>query len=93
MNRGLAGKYIVKRFGDEEVCAFMPFPLPPNPPLLVDADLREELDQALISLGRLDSAATLLPYPSLLVHVCQERSGALVADRRDQVLSFRPSPV
>lgn len=61
MKRGLTGEYIVKKYGDEEVRAFVPFPLPPAPPLAIDPPLRDELDRALISLGRLDSAAALLP--------------------------------
>ncbi len=61
MRRGRTGEFIVRRSGDEEVRSFMPFPLPPKPPLEIDASLREELDRALVSLGRLDSAATLLP--------------------------------
>jgi hypothetical protein len=48
---------------------FEPFPLPPDPPLRVDAELRNALDAALLSLGRLDSITTLLPDRSLFLYM------------------------
>jgi len=48
MERGLTGEYIIKITGDETVKAFRPFPLPPDPPLEITADLRDALDQALL---------------------------------------------
>jgi Fic family protein len=54
--------------GGETVRAFVPRPLPPVPPLLVGAELREELDRALVALGRLDSVSSLLPDPSLFLY-------------------------
>ena len=67
MHRGLTGEYIVSKTRDETVKAFVPYPLPPNPPLSIDADLREALDGALLSLGRLDSVTTLLPDTHLFL--------------------------
>lgn len=46
----------------------MPRPLPPQPPLEIDAALRERLDQALLALGRLDSISALLPSPDLFLY-------------------------
>lgn len=77
MNRGLTGEYIIKSYGDEEVRAFVPYPLPPKPPILIDPALREELDQALISLGRLDSVATLLPDVDLFIYTYVRKEAVL----------------
>jgi Fic family protein len=77
MKRGLTGEYIVRKFGDEEVRSFVPFPLPPKPALEIDAALREDLDQALISLGRLDSIATLLPDIDLFLYTYVRKEAVL----------------
>jgi Fic family protein len=77
MKRGLTGEYVVKKYGDEEVRAFVPFPLPPKPPLSIDPSLREELDRALLSLGRLDSAAALLPDIDLFLYTYVRKEAVL----------------
>lgn len=77
MERGPAGEFIIKKYGDEEVRSFMPYPLPPKPPLLIDPPLREELDQALISLGRLDSVTTLLPDIDLFIYTYVRKEAVL----------------
>jgi len=69
VNRGLTGRYeTISTVGAETVRAFVPSPLPPNPPLSPAADLREALDQALVALGRLDSVSTLLPDTELFLY-------------------------
>ncbi len=77
MNRGLTGEYIVKQTGEEIVRAFVPHPLPPKPPLTIDSSLRETLDQALLSLGRLDSIATLLPDINLFLYMYIRKEAVL----------------
>ena len=77
MKRGLTGEYVVKKYGDEEVRAFVPFPLPPKPPLAINPSLREELDRALISLGRLDSATALLPDIDLFLYTYVRKEAVL----------------
>lgn len=77
MNRGLTGEYIVRKYGDEDVRAFVPFPLPPRPALSIGPALREDLDQALISLGRLDSVATLLPDIDLFLYTYVRKEAVL----------------
>lgn len=47
--------------------AFIPAPLPPEPPLLVDAEMVRLLSLADRSLGRLDGVASVLPNPNLFV--------------------------
>ena len=79
MNRGLTGEFVVQRYGDEEVRSFVPYPLPPKPALEIDPGLREELDQALISLGRLDSVATILPDIDLFLYTYVRKEAVLSA--------------
>lgn len=50
------------------VRAFVPYPLPPNPPLNLGGALIEQMERANQSLGRLDSLARLLPNANLLVY-------------------------
>lgn len=62
------GSYIRVTTTGVEAQAFLPFPLPPVPPLSVDSELRSLLDRSLLALGRLDSIATLLPDPGLFLY-------------------------
>lgn len=61
MRRGKTGTYRVVSSEGEKYRAFIPSPLPPDPPLRIERDLQYENDRALLSLGRLDSVTTLLP--------------------------------
>lgn len=47
--------------------AFIPAPLPPNPPIRYDSELSVLLSKADRCLGRLDGVATVLPNPELFV--------------------------
>lgn len=47
--------------------AFIPAPLPPNPPIQRDAELDSLLSQADRCLGRLDGVTSILPNPDLFV--------------------------
>ena len=67
MERGLTGRYIVTSWESEEVRAFVPAPLPPDPPLQIDGALLTALEEANVALGRLDGAARLLPDPALFI--------------------------
>jgi len=60
------GRYIVKAYGEESVKAFVPPPLPPNPPVRLDG-LPRLLEQANQSLGRLDGLASVIPNLSLFI--------------------------
>ncbi|MCI0617546.1 Fic family protein [bacterium] len=68
MHRGSTGKYIVHKVYGESFKSFVPLALPPKPQLEVGADLREKMDQALLSLGRLDSVSTLLPDTNIFLY-------------------------
>src|SRR5688572_27035833 len=69
MKRGLTGVYqTVSTVGDEPVRAFVPAPLPPQPPLALEPAVREASDQGLLALGRLDSVSSLLPDTDLFLY-------------------------
>jgi Fic family protein len=68
MKRGVTGRYAVTRVGGEQVRAFVPRPLPPDPPVVLDGTRQLLLEQALLALGRLDSISTLLPDPHLFLY-------------------------
>lgn len=70
------GKYIVKPYGEETVRAFVPPPLPPNPPVRLDA-FQRLLDQANQSLGRLDGLASVLPDLSLFMYAYVRKEAVL----------------
>ncbi|HEX2780157.1 MAG TPA: Fic family protein, partial [Gemmatimonadaceae bacterium] len=76
--RGATGRYETTSVaGGERVRAFIPAPLPPDPPLHVDAALRDKLDAALLALGRLDSVTTLLPDTHLFLYTCVRKEAVL----------------
>lgn len=59
-----SGKYIQQVEGYR---AFIPAPLPPVPPVAMDAELTRLLSEADHTLGRLDGVASILPNPDLFV--------------------------
>lgn len=78
MRRGPSGTVLsAAPVGGETVRAFVPKPLPPTPSLVVDAALREEIDQALLALGRLDSVSSLLPDTALFLYTFVRKEAVL----------------
>jgi Fic family protein len=63
-----SGSYVPVSTTGAQGRAFVPAPLPPQPPLAIDSPLRLQLDRSLLALGRLDSIATLLPNPDLFLY-------------------------
>jgi Fic family protein len=61
---GRAGRYVQQPAGYR---AFIPAPLPPNPPVDLDAELQQRLSAADRALGRLDGSIYTLPDPDLFV--------------------------
>ena len=58
--------------------AFVPFPLPPDPPLRYDAPRRRKLlEQAIHALGGLDAITTLLPEPEIFLYTYVRREAVL----------------
>lgn len=77
MKRKSTGSYRTVTTVGEPVLAFIPYPLPPKPPLEISPVLREELDRALIALGRLDSASSYLPDTNLLLYLYIRKEAVL----------------
>ena len=69
-----AGKYITQQAGYK---AFIPTPLPPDPPIAWDEELQNLLSKADMALGRLDGIATILPNPDLFVAMYVRKEAVL----------------
>ncbi len=74
MNKTRAGKYVKQPLGYR---AFIPNPLPPNPPIKYDGELRSLLSQADRALARLDGVTTVLPNPELFVGMFVKKEALL----------------
>ncbi len=77
MKRELQGRYQIISTVGETVRAFIPKPLPPDPPLQWSYDLQGKFEQAHLALGRLDSVATLLPDTSLFIYTYIRKEAVL----------------
>jgi len=65
--------------GGEPYKAFIPNPLPPDPPINIYPGLQEIMDQALLALGRLDSVTILLPDTSIFLYSYIRKEAVLSA--------------
>jgi Fic family protein len=70
------GRYIETTAGGEKVRAYVPPPLPPNPPVQVES-LLGRLSGADRALGRLDGITTLLPDTSLFLYMYVRKEAVL----------------
>ncbi|KAF0244576.1 MAG: filamentation induced by cAMP protein [Planctomycetota bacterium] len=77
MIRGRTGRPSVSGSGDEPVRAFIPFPLPPEPAINLSGPRQLLLEQALLSLGRLDSISSLLPDTELFLYAYVRKEAVL----------------
>jgi Fic family protein len=78
MQRGPTGDYVlISTVGDEPVRAFVPRPLPPDPPLVIGDVMRNALDRALLALGRLDGASALLPDTRVFLYMYVRKEAVL----------------
>lgn len=57
----MQGRYVTVSTVGEEVKAYLPNPLPPSPPLVIEGVLQAKLDLAMLELGRLGGVYGLLP--------------------------------
>ena len=67
MRRPPPGQSVTISTQGEPFQAFVPAPLPPQPPLEWSAGLRRRFDDALVALGRLDAVSSLLPNAQLVL--------------------------
>ena len=69
-----AGRYVAQPSGYR---AFLPAPLPPEPPILLEGNLRNLLSRADRMLGRLDGAIQTLPAAELFVFMYVRKEAVL----------------
>lgn len=69
-----AGRYIHQPTGYR---AFVPAPLPPDPPVRLDDEMQHRLSQADRALGRLDGSIQTLPNPDLFVAMYVRKEAVL----------------
>lgn len=77
MKRKPQGRYETISTVGEKVKAFVPAPLPPVPAPQWTPSLRQKFDEALLALGRLDSASKLLPETSLFLYMYVRKEAVL----------------
>ncbi|MBI4364433.1 MAG: Fic family protein [Candidatus Latescibacteria bacterium] len=77
MRRGETGKYEVTSVGGETVRAFVPFPLPPAPPVDFERGLQRALEAAVLIIGRLDGLSAHLPNRSLFLYAYVRKEAVL----------------
>jgi cell filamentation protein, protein adenylyltransferase len=81
------GTYVTTTVTGEPVQAFIPPPLPPNPPLELGA-LYQHLDRANQALGRLDGLTTLLPDTKFFVYLYIRKEALLSSQIEGTQSSF-----
>ena len=74
MDAQRTGKYVRQPLGYN---AFMPKPLPPDPPLIFDRELQSALSEADRALARLDGVAAVLPNPELFIAMYVKKEALL----------------
>lgn len=77
MKRGATGTFEVSTVAGERVRAFVPYDLPPDPPIHLTAPLQQRLEAALLALGRLDGVSALLPDLSLFLYTYVRKEAVL----------------
>lgn len=70
------GRFVETAFGGEPVRAYIPPPLPPIPPLAIEA-LYPKLEQASRAIGRLDGATSILPDTPLFIYMYVRKEALL----------------
>ena len=77
MRRELTGHYEVTSTTGEVVRAFVPAPLPPDPPVVLEGELQALHERALLACGRLDGISSLLPDPEHFLYAYVRREALL----------------
>jgi cell filamentation protein, protein adenylyltransferase len=77
VRRGLTNKYEATSIGGDAVRAFVPAALPPSPPLDVGGGLQQQIESAVLALGRLDGVSTLLPDRELFLYAYVRKEAVL----------------
>ena len=82
------GTHFISSTAGESFRAFIPFPLPPNPPLQFDDNLQDLIEKANRSLGRLDGLTDLLPDISLFLYFYVRKEALLSSQIEGTQSSF-----
>ena len=77
MKRANIGRYEERMVAGERIRAFVPAPLPPDPPIVLDGELQQLLVDAAMALGRIDGASQTLPNPGLLTYAYVRKEAVL----------------
>ena len=77
MQRGEIGQYQTTDVAGEQVRAFVPDPLPPVPPLVLEGPLQKSLEAATLALGRLDGVSAHLPDKALFLYAYVRKEAVL----------------
>lgn len=72
-----AGRFVTQTPGLEGSAAFVPAPLPPDPPIQWDSELHDLLEIANRGLGRLDGATLIAPNPGLFLYTYIRKEAVL----------------
>jgi Fic family protein len=86
--KGRAGTHVTTSVGGENVHAFVPPPLPPDPPLEMTPVLQDLIEKANRGLGRLDGIARVLPDPSLFLYTYIRKEALLSSQIEGTQSSF-----
>jgi Fic family protein len=81
------GTYVLKSFKGESFRAYLPPPLPPDPPLALQP-LLPLLDHANQTLGRLDGLSSILPDPALFIYLYVRKEAVLSSQIEGTQSSF-----
>src|SRR5262245_64640431 len=77
MRRGSIGYHKITSMAGEQVRAFIPHPLPPDPSVALSNASQRLLERATLALGRLDSITLLLPEPNIFLYAYVRREAVL----------------
>lgn len=82
------GAYVTTRVAGETVRAFVPSPLPPDPPLTITPHLQDLIEKANRGLGRLDGVARVFPDPALFLYMYVRKEALLSSQIEGTQSSF-----
>lgn len=77
MRTRTTGRFVTTSTAGEVVRSFVPYPLPPDPPLALDDATQDLLEKANRALGRLDGLAALIPDTSLFIYFYLRKEAVL----------------
>ncbi len=77
MKRANQGNYSIYQSNNEEVRAFIPNPLPPNPPINWTPELSIKFEKATLVLGSLDAISKRIPNLSIFLYMYARKEAVL----------------